>query len=152
MDVISKKRILLDEIFANGHPNVLGTHRTTIEITTEDFLTFRGNCIIGISSSKSVKDFNLELKEAIQKGHHIEVEFIAGPYKELIIGDGNKNLTLTNSISMVFRLSEYISNRTALINCSKSSIELDRNLINYLKDPLHKLIIRFYQVNPSESE
>ena len=50
------ERIFLEEIIAQGHPNVLGTHRTTIEITTEDFLTTNGNCIIGVMSSKSVND------------------------------------------------------------------------------------------------
>ena len=140
------ERILLDEITARGHPNVLGTHRTTIEITTENFLTTNGNCIIGIMSSKSVNDFNPKLKETIQNGYKIEIEMIAGPFREKIIGVGHKDLTLSNVVSMVFRLSEFISDRTALIGCSKSSIELDRNFINYLKDPSHKLLVHFYQV------
>ena len=139
------ERILLDEIIARGHPNVLGNHRTTIEITTENFLTHNGNCIIGVMSSKSVNDYSLKLKESIQNGSKIEIEMVAGPFREKIIGIGHKDLTLSNEISMVFRLSEFISDRTALINCSKSSIELDRNFINYLKDPSHKLLVYFYQ-------
>ena len=141
-----KTRILLDELTARGHPNVLGTHRTTIEITKENFLTKNGNCIIGIMSSKGVNDFNLELKKAIQNEEKIEVEMIAGPFKESFIGKGHQDLSLTNSISMVFRLSEFISDRTALINCSKSSIELNRDFINYLKDSSHELIVRLYKI------
>ena len=144
------ERILLDEIIAHGHPNVLGTHRTTIEITTEDFLTTNGNCIIGVLSSKSVNDYNPKLKEAIQNGNKIEIEMITGPFTEKIVGVGHKDLTLSNVVSMVFRLSEFISDRTALINCSKSSIELDRNFINYLKDPAHKLRVNFYQLGNNE--
>ena len=139
------ERILLDEIIARGHPNVLGTHRTTIEITTEDFLTTNGNCIIGVMSSKSVNDYNPKLKEAIQNGSKIEIEMVAGPFREKIIGKGHKDLTLLNTVSMVFRLSEFISDRTALINCSKSSIELNRDFINYLKNPINKLKVRFYE-------
>jgi len=140
------ERILLDEITAQGHPNVLGTHRTTIEITTENFLTINGNCIIGIMSSKSVNDYSPKLKESIQNGSKIEIEMIAGPFREIISGFGHKDLTLSNDISMVFRLSEFISDRTALIGCSKSSIELDRNFIKYLKNPSNKLQINFYQL------
>jgi len=140
------ERILLDEITAQGHPNVLGTHRTTIEITTENFLTTNGNCIIGIMSSKSVNDFSPKLKESIQNGNKIEIEMSAGPFREIISGFGHKDLTLSNDISMVFRLSEFISDRTALIGCSKSSIELDRNFIKYLKNPSNKLQINFYQL------
>jgi len=140
------ERILLDKITARGHPNVLGTHRTTIEITTEDFLTTNGNCIIGVMSSKSVNDYSPKLKEAIQNGNKIEIEMVAGPFKENIIGIGHKDLDLSNEISMVFRLSEFISDRTALIGCSKSSIELDRNFIKYLKDPSNNLLVNFYQL------
>ena len=140
------ERIFLEEIIAQGHPNVLGTHRTTIEITTEDFLTTNGNCIIGVMSSKSVNDYNPKLKEAIQNGSKIEIEMVTGPFRENITGVGHKDLTLSNTVSMVFRLSEFISDRTALIGCSKSSIELDRNFINYLKDPSHKLLVHFYQL------
>jgi len=71
---------------------------------------------------------------------------LAGPFKEKIVGIGHKNLSLSNEISMVFRLSEFISDRTALINCSKSSIELDRNFIKYLKNPSNKLIVQFYRL------
>ena len=140
------ERILLDEIIAQGHPNVLGTHRTTIEITTEDFLTTNGNCIIGVMSSKSVNDYNPKLKEAIQNGIKIEIEMVAGPFREKIVGVGHKDLTLLNTVSMVFRLSEFKSDRTALINCSKSSIELNRDFINYLKNPLNKLKVQFYKI------
>ena len=140
------ERILLDKITARGHPNVLGTHRTTIEITTEDFLTTNGNCIIGVMSSKSVNDYSPKLKEAIQNGIKIEIEMEAGPFKEKFIGIGHKDLDLSNEISMVFRLSEFISDRTALICCSKSSIELDRNFIKYLREPSNKLLVYFYQL------
>jgi hypothetical protein len=144
------ERILLDKIVARGHPNVLGTHRTTIEITTENFLTSNGNCIIGVMSSKSVNDYSSKLKESIQNGNRIEIEMIAGPFREVISGIGHKDLALSNEISMVFRLSEFISDRTAIIGCSKSSIELNRNFIKYLKNPSNKLLVHFYQLNKNE--
>ena len=137
---------ILDEIQAFGHSNVLASHRTTLELTTEKFLTKRGNCILGINSTKSVSNFSLPLKKAIQAGKKIKVEIQAGPYRDFFIGIGNSKLTLTNGVSMVFRISDYISDRTALIKCSKGSILLNRNLISYLQDPTHSVTIKFYLI------
>jgi uncharacterized protein len=136
--------ILLDEIFAYGHPNVLGTHQKTLEITTENYLTSRGNCIIAINASKSVKDFSQELKKAILDEKKIEVLLQAGQYFESFQGHGSVDLELSNSISMVFRLSSFISDRTALINCTKNSADLNRNFIKFLQNPNHKLIMQFF--------
>ncbi|MFX1502888.1 MAG: DUF371 domain-containing protein, partial [Promethearchaeota archaeon] len=43
----------------------------------------------------------------------------------------------------VFRKSSYICNRTILVNCTKSSNEVERKLIENLKIPGKKLIITF---------
>jgi hypothetical protein len=47
-----------EEIVFYGHPNVLGLHKRTIEITKDDYLTERGDCIIGINSNKSCNDLD----------------------------------------------------------------------------------------------
>ncbi|TMI58912.1 DUF371 domain-containing protein, partial [Candidatus Bathyarchaeota archaeon] len=36
---------------AFGHPRILSTHPTTIEITRSQNLTIRGDCVIGVKSS-----------------------------------------------------------------------------------------------------
>lgn len=135
---------ILDKFEAFGHPNILGTHFTTFEFTTENFLTPRGNCIIGINATKSANDLSEKLKEYIKSGKKVGIFLRAGPYWDNIIGFGNSNLSLSNKISMVFRRSEFRSDRTVLIGCSKVSIEIDRNLITFLQDPSHKIQIFFY--------
>ena len=143
---MGRKKILLDEVVAYGHPNVLGTHWTTLEITTENFLTLRGYCIIGINASKACADLSEKLKTAIQKkGASIEIELIAGPFRDTFSGKGHSKLELSNPISIVFRLSPFLSDRTALINCTKASFEVDRELIQYMRDPEHILRVRFYK-------
>ena len=143
---MSKKKILLDEVLAYGHPKVLGTHRTTLEITTENFLTTRGNCIIGINASKSCANLTAKLKKVIQEsGKRIEVDLRAGPFQDNFSGKGDLKLELSNSTSIVFRLSPFISDRTALIHCTKASFELDRELIRYMQDPDHTLLVQFYE-------
>ena len=138
------ERILLDEIEGMGHPNVLGTHPTTLEITTEDFLTPRGNCIIAVNGSKSVKDLSPALKSAIAEEKKLEVTLSAGPYSDSFFGYGHQDLDLSNPVSIVFRKSNFISDRTGLINCSKASDELNRDMMHYLQDPTHRLIAKFY--------
>ena len=143
---MSKNKILLDEVLAYGHPNVLGTHRTTLEITTEDFLTTQGNCIIGINASKSCADLTANLKNAIRKsGKSIEIELNAGPFQDNFLGKGHLDLELSNPISIVFRLSPFLSDRTVLIDCTKASFEIDRELVRYMQDPEHILFVRFYK-------
>jgi uncharacterized protein len=135
---------LIDELNAFGHENVLATHPTTLEITTENFLTLRGNCILAIKSNKSVNNFSQDFKKAINENKKIEVELDAGGITDSFIGFGHKELTLTNEISIVFRTSTFNSDRTALLSCSKASNNINRKLIQYLTDPSHKIIVRFY--------
>jgi len=53
-------------IHCRGHENVKATHRSTLEITTEDFLTPRGDCIICVSADKSLRDLSDDFKEALR--------------------------------------------------------------------------------------
>ncbi len=144
MSKSNNNKILLEKIIAYGHPNILGSHHSTLEITKENFLTPRGNCIIGIKASKGVADFNINLKREIQNGKKFEVLLKAGEYSDSFYGIGNQNLLLNNQNSIVFRTSSFISGRTALINCSKSSFEISRDIIRYLKNPNNILEIEFY--------
>ena len=130
----------------------MGTHRSTLEITTENFLTLRGNCIIATNCSKAVNDFTPKLKKAIQKGKKIKVSLTAGPFQDSFYGFGNKSLLLSDKTSIVFRLSNFISERTALVNCSKNAAEINRNLIKYLQNPKNQLLIRFYEDKMQNSD
>ena len=139
-----KYSLILDSVYAKGHENVLGTHKTTLEVTREDFLTKRGNCIIGINANKSVLDFKPKLKEAIKSGKKIKVVIRSGKFEDHFFGFGNPKLKLSNPVSMVFRKSEFVSDRTALIKCTKSSLEINRNLIKNLKSLHNEVELSFY--------
>jgi hypothetical protein len=41
---------IFEKIEAWGHPNVSANNRTTFEVTKEDHLTRRGDCIIAINA------------------------------------------------------------------------------------------------------
>ena len=47
-----------DIVYCRGHPLVLGSHPTTFEVTREDYLTKKGNCIIGIAADKGCSELS----------------------------------------------------------------------------------------------
>jgi hypothetical protein len=135
--------MVLDIIKAYGHPNILCTHTTTIELTKERFLTKSGDCILGIKASKACNDLNQELKAHIRKGKKVRVILKSDHYRDTFLGFGHEKLTLTHNKDIVFRKSDYICNRTILINCSKSSRDLSRELIDNLNTPNKEIRIIF---------
>ena len=140
--------VVLDKIYAYGHDNVLCTHTSTIEITKDSSLTTAGNCILGINSSKACFELNPNLRNMIKQGKKITVTIMVDGKFDSFYGYGNSRLTLLSKEDLVFRKSEFICDRTVLINCTKSSIELDRELINRLKELGKKFKILF-EVNDS---
>lgn len=121
---------------AYGHKNVLSTHKTTFEITKEDTLTKRGNCIIAVKSTKAAADLPYDFKEALRKENSkITLTIEAGDFKETIEAKGNPNLEFTNPTDLVVRKSNYVCNRTLAIEANKASIDFSRKFVEKLKDP-----------------
>ncbi|MFX0000715.1 MAG: DUF371 domain-containing protein [Candidatus Hodarchaeota archaeon] len=135
--------VILENISAYGHENILCTHSTTIEITKEKTLTTKGNCIIGINASKGCYDLNQTLKKKIKDGSKIKITLKLGKLQDSFYGFGSKELRLLDKNDMVFRKSNFICDRTVLINCTKSSNEISRELIEKLKIPGKELSIIF---------
>lgn len=131
-----------EEIVFYGHPNVLALHKTTIEVTKDDYLTQNGDCIIGINSNKSCYDLNVKLKRLIQTdGIPVQFEFLIRNYSFKVNGFGNRDLNLTNKHDLVLRKSNFISPRTISIKCDKSSNQIPREIISELQDSSTKGIL-----------
>lgn len=141
---------VLDSINATGHPFIQCTHSTTIELTKDNYLTKKGTCILGINASKACYDLNPVLKNKILKGAKIEIEIKVGEMNDSFYGYGSKNLTLLSKKDIVFRKSSYICDRTILINCSKSSIDLNRNFIKNFTSTKQKITIIFREIDTNE--
>ncbi len=135
--------ILLDSINAIGHPFIKCTHNTTIELTKDDYLTKKGVCILGIKASKACYDLNPVLKKKIKNGEKIDVVIKVDDIVDSFYGYGSNNLTLLSKKDLVFRKSNYICDRTILINCTKSSRELNRNIISKLTNSKKNISILF---------
>ncbi len=140
-----------DHIIAYGHPNIKATHRTTLEITTEDYLTPRGDCIIAIKADKAAKHLSPRLKNLLKKDNTILIiQLEAQDIKDTIIAQGSRHLTLTSPTSIVIRKSTYIDDRTIAIKASKAAKNISRKLINYLKNKQQIINIRLIAIHISQ--
>jgi hypothetical protein len=142
---------ILDKIYAFGHENISSTHKTTIELTKAKSITKKGNCIMGINATKACFDLNPTLKEKIKNGEMIKVIIKMDNLQDSFHGFGNNKLKLSDKEDIVFRKSNYTCNRTILINCTKSSNELNRELIEKLKTPEKKISIIF-EINETNAD
>lgn len=134
---------IIERIYARGHENMMCTHRTTIEITKDKNISKQGDCIIGVSASKACNDISKMLITQIKDGKKIKVILKVDDIQDCFYGFGNKKMQLLDRNDMVFRKSNFICERTILINCSKSSIDINRDLIKALRNSNKKLSIIF---------
>ncbi len=133
-----------ETFFCYGHENVLAEHRSTIEFTTQDFLTKQGDCIIAINATKSLQSLSEELKEKMREKRKIYVLLEMGKYSELIEGYGHPELKFTSLEAMIIRKSDYTCPRTLMINANKAAKDLSRELIEELKVKERKLKVTIY--------
>ncbi len=116
---------------AYGHPNITATHETTIEVTKDTHLTKRGDCIIGVSATKGLRDLKNFLEE--NKKQEIVVTFVVGDLTERVKGYLDPRLTFRDGKDIVIRKSSYICDRTLMVHADKAAAELERPLVQALK-------------------
>lgn len=128
-------------IHGKGHPNILSTHKTTIEFTKEEELTKNGDCIVAVSCDKSCRGLSEDFKKELKPGKKIKITIKVGDLKEEIIVYGSKSLILSDKKDIVIRKSDFIDSRTLAIKANKAAIDLDRKLVEKLKDKNSKIEI-----------
>ena len=147
-----KMEVAVEVVKAYGHENVKAKHKTTIEITKDGYLTPRGDCIIGIRANKSLNEFSSTFKEIAKKEDSIILAiFIADEVYDVVIGKGSSKLSLSNSRKIIIRKSEYIDDSTIMIRSNKAAKDLNRELIDKLKNPEIQLYAVFIAFTPIQS-
>jgi hypothetical protein len=126
--------ILREKFVAKGHENIKATHRSTIEITKEEHVTPRGDCIIAVSSEKALTDLDPLLKDKIRSGWYVATIFKNDDIIDHVIGRGDPRLTLRDPVRIIIRKSDFIDDKTLMIRSDKAAIDLDRRLVSRLKD------------------
>lgn len=133
---------MIEEIHAQGHRNVQAKHRTTLEITKEDYLTKKGDCIIAINADKGMSGLSEELKKQLKKGAKIKITISCEGIEDSLEAEGNENLILEHETDIVIRKSEFICPRTLAVKANKSASDLKRDLIAKISEG-NKVKIKF---------
>ncbi|MFB6095463.1 MAG: DUF371 domain-containing protein [Halodesulfurarchaeum sp.] len=116
---------------ARGHEHVRGTHQSTFEFTTDEYLTPTGDCILGIEADTAPADFPDFVVASCQDADAtISVTIEAAGATDEIVGRGDPSLTFESNRSMVGRTSTYVDDRTILLEADKAAADLDRDLID----------------------
>lgn len=127
--------MIVEKIYAKGHKNIRSRHKTTLEITKEHNLTPKGDCIIAVSADKGLLDLSERFKNRLKDENSIlEILIKSNGIEEKIIARGHPELTLSHPTDMVVRKSNFICGRTLAINSDKAAIDLDRRLVDRLRN------------------
>lgn len=120
---------------ASGHENVSAEHASTFEVTTDDWLTPAGDCILAVEANRAPADFEPEFVEACRdREATITATFEADGHVETVEGSGHPDLTFESDRSLVGRTSEYVDERTVLIGADRAAGDLDRAIVGALAD------------------
>jgi hypothetical protein len=122
-------------IRARGHENVTADHASTFEVTTDDWLTPAGDCIVAVAADRAPADFGPAFVAACQDaGAVIRVTVSAGGHEETIHARGGPDLTFESDRSAVVRTSTYVDDRTVAVDAECAAEGLDRDLVAALAD------------------
>lgn len=108
-----------------GHNNIRAKHKNSIEITKDKEISEAADCVLGVDASYSEHDlqkFSGEYKVKVELECGGVRETIYGITPETIIGKG-----------FILRKSNFIDEKTFMIRCDKSALEINQSLVEKLK-------------------
>ncbi|MUV89726.1 DUF371 domain-containing protein [Halapricum sp. CBA1109] len=124
-----------ERITARGHEHVSAEHASTLELTSDDFLTPAGDCILGIEADRVPADFDPAFVEACRDtSATITATIEADGHTDTIVGHGHPDLSFENTRSLVARTSDYVDDRTVLVGADGAAADVDRELVDALAE------------------
>lgn len=124
-----------DVVEFRGHRMVRATHPTTIEVTTEDYLTEDGDCIIGVGASKGCAGIATDVRERLREGSRATFRIVVEGLSFAVNASGDPRLELSDPHEMVIRKSDFVSGRTLAVRADAASRSIPREIIRLLKNP-----------------
>ncbi|MFB6219659.1 MAG: DUF371 domain-containing protein [Halobacteriaceae archaeon] len=122
-------------VTAAGHENVTAAHGSTFEVTTDDYLTPAGDCILGVAADLAPARFPPAFVEACRDADATVTATVeAGGHADRVVGRGDPALTFDSERSLVGRTSTYVDDRTVLVEADGAAADLDRALVAALAD------------------
>jgi hypothetical protein len=126
--------VVQEEVTFYGHSNIKSLHPKSIELTKDQHLTPRGDCIIGVKANKACADLEESVKRRLKSNTSvIRMELIVGDESFLITGRGDERLTVLNPHDIVIRTTNYVCPRTMSVLCDKGSSDIPRNIVKTLQ-------------------
>jgi len=124
-----------ETVHARGHENVQSTHASTFEVTSDDWLTPAGDCILAIEADRTPADFSEKFVDAAQS-HDAEITatLSTDDHSHTITGRGHPDLTYNGDRSAVGRTSDYVDDRTIMVGADGAAESVDRELVDDLAD------------------
>lgn len=120
---------------ASGHEHVSAQHASTFEVTSDEYLTPAGDCILGIGADRTPADFDPGFVDACRSADaRVVATLEAAGYTERVVGRGDPDLALSSDRSLVCRTSDYVDDRTAMVGAGAAAADLDRDFVAALAD------------------
>ena len=145
-------------VHATGHEHVSAEHTSTFEVTSDDWLTPAGDCILAVSADRVPADFDDAFVAACRdRDATIRAKLIAttddgDTITQTITGRGDPELSFENERSHVGRTSEYVDDRTVLVGADGAATDVDQELTNALTagaDLRLELVVEPDEADPS---
>lgn len=122
-----------ETIRARGHEHVTGRHGSTFEVTTDDFLTPAGDCILGIEADRAPNDFDPAFVHACKDAMAtVRATIVVDRATTTITGRGHPELTFASGRSLVGRTSDYVDDRTIMVEADAAAADIDRGVVESL--------------------
>ncbi len=122
-----------ERISAVGHEHVSADHASTFEVTTDDFLTPAGDCILAIDADRAPASFDDAFVEACQDANAtITATVDVDGLTQSVTGSGHPELTFESDRSAVARASEYVDERTVMVNAEYGAIGINDGIVDAL--------------------
>jgi hypothetical protein len=142
-------RVVPSIFHAYGHPAILSTHPSTLEITTSHELTRRGDCVVAVKSSRAVRNLPEDLKRVLSNSNgRGRLALRVGPFEFTVEGRGSPGLTFSHETDLVVRKSGFISDRTLMIYADKSSMDIPRDMVRLLQNANNRVTVEISATEP----
>ena len=120
---------------ASGHENVTAEHASTFELTSDEWLTPAGDCILGVEADAVPAGFDEAFVEACRSREAtVTVTLRAGGHEAVVEASGHPDLTFGSDRSLVVRTSDHVDDRTVAVGADAAAADLDRELVSALAD------------------
>ncbi|MGD1004368.1 MAG: DUF371 domain-containing protein [Methanoregulaceae archaeon] len=117
-----------------GHPLISATHPTTFEVTMDNVLTKKGNCIIGIYADKGAAGLSQKFKDVLCADDSLlTTTLICDNVSVKVQSNGSLAMKLNHPTDLVWRKSAFVCGRTIGIRSDKVARTLPTTLIDLLK-------------------